>query len=537
MRKQTKLVAVLSAAALLAFGASMTSFAAGWEKDEAGIWHYYDSDDELVTGEWKKDGGKWFYLDDDGDMLTDSWVDDEYYVGSDGAMYVNQWYKGFGDDDEQDDPEDDGEHWYYFGSRGKKTTEKKKIGGKTYFFNPDGKMYWGWHEEDGAVYYLGSEDEGWRAESQWLWLEKPSLAHDTANDDEFNYAVPECYDDDNCDDEGWYWFQSSGKMYRDKKKKKINGNFFMFNEHGQMLYEWINGAEIALGSNARLDGAIEASKGKATIGDMLWYRENGSDSIDGSRPTGWFQIDGSEDVGTSDDTKWYYIKKGEAKHAGAEDTMHIKDGKDEVFVKREKIDGKYFAFNEKGEMQDGLQFINSAMYYFNSDGYQQTGKVSNVEEDDDETYNYYFTTKNAGNGKGYTGEKDGYLYWMGKRLEADDDYKVFLVDNEYYLVNTKGKCQKSFSKDYDVETPNGTLEDVNIVPKSKKSYQLKKDSTIGGHALSEIACVPYITLCDSMVVENGTSFKVGPAIDVDWMTEAKAAAFGKKAADEDDDEE
>ena len=58
MRKQTKLVAVLSAAALLAMGASMTSFAAGWQKDDAGVWHYYDSDDEMVTGEWKKDGGK-----------------------------------------------------------------------------------------------------------------------------------------------------------------------------------------------------------------------------------------------------------------------------------------------------------------------------------------------------------------------------------------------------------------------------------------------------------------------------------------------
>ena len=50
MRKQTKLVAVLSAAALLAMGASMTSFAAGWEKDDAGVWHYYDSDDEMVNG-------------------------------------------------------------------------------------------------------------------------------------------------------------------------------------------------------------------------------------------------------------------------------------------------------------------------------------------------------------------------------------------------------------------------------------------------------------------------------------------------------
>ena len=49
MRKQTKLVAVLSAAALLAMGASMTSFAAGWQKDDAGVWHYYDSDDNQVT--------------------------------------------------------------------------------------------------------------------------------------------------------------------------------------------------------------------------------------------------------------------------------------------------------------------------------------------------------------------------------------------------------------------------------------------------------------------------------------------------------
>ena len=54
MRKQTKLVAVLSAAALLAMGASMTSFAAGWQKDDAGVWHYYDSDDNQVTDEWKK---------------------------------------------------------------------------------------------------------------------------------------------------------------------------------------------------------------------------------------------------------------------------------------------------------------------------------------------------------------------------------------------------------------------------------------------------------------------------------------------------
>jgi len=172
MRKQTKLVAVLSAAALLAMGASMTSFAAGWEKEDSGIWHFYDKDDEMVTGEWKKDGGKGFYLNDEGEMLTDSWVDDEYYVGNDGAMLINEWKKTLTDD--QDDPEDDGEAWYYFGSKGKKTVDTtKKINGKTYFFDDNGKMRDGWYQKDAkTVYYLGSEDDGARKSGR-LWLEVP----------------------------------------------------------------------------------------------------------------------------------------------------------------------------------------------------------------------------------------------------------------------------------------------------------------------------------------------------------------------------
>ena len=56
MRKQTKLVAVLSTAALLAIGASMTSFAAqGWAEED-GTWVYYDSSNDRVTEEWKKSG-------------------------------------------------------------------------------------------------------------------------------------------------------------------------------------------------------------------------------------------------------------------------------------------------------------------------------------------------------------------------------------------------------------------------------------------------------------------------------------------------
>ena len=146
-------------------GASMTSYAAGWEKDDSGVWHYYDSDDDMVTSEWRKDGSSWFYLDDEGDMLTMSWVDDESYVNERGMRLVNSWIKV--SSGEGDDPGEDGDYWYYFDSKGHKlTSTSKKINGKTYYFDEDGKMATGWYEKDGNVYYLGDEDDGTRKDNQ-----------------------------------------------------------------------------------------------------------------------------------------------------------------------------------------------------------------------------------------------------------------------------------------------------------------------------------------------------------------------------------
>ncbi len=515
MRKQTKYVAVLSAAALLAMGASMTSFAAGWEKDEAGAWHYYDKDDDMVTNEWKKDGNKWFYLDDDGNMATNQWVEDDYYVGEDGAMLVNQWVKTLEDEDDVEDPDDTGEHWYYFGSKGKKVSQgnsgngKKTIGNKTYFFDSDGKMLTGWHAFDGDVYYLGGEDEGWASKNQWRWLEKSGLADDD-DDETLSQAVLGCTDDENdtCDDEGWYWFDASGKMYHKSGLKTIKGKKFMFNEHGQMLYEWIAGTAITAGSNAELDGNVaEASKGTIDVGDMLWFQENGDDANNGARYKGWQYIAGSENVGTDGDTNWYYFKDGKAKHATKANGL-TDEGK-AIYRMKEKIswDGKSgtFCFDQKGKMKTGLQFIEGKTYYFNDDGYMQTGKVSNVEEADGDTFSYYFNTKNSGKGQGFTGEKDGYLYFMGKRLEADDDYKIYTVNGNNYVVNNKGKLQKSKLSNKDIELPDGTvLENASIKKINKNSYTIvgddivdaKNDDAVIG-SVDSIACVPHIQLDDT----------------------------------------
>ena len=543
MKKQTKYVAVLSAAALLAMGASMTSFAAGWEKDEAGAWHYYDKDDDMVTGEWKKDGNKWFYLDDDGNMVSNQWVESDYYVGEDGAMITNGWVKTLSDDEDIDSPEDTGEHWYYFNAKGKKITDTKKtIGGKVYHFDEDGKMLSGWQQSGDSVYYLGTEDEGWETRNQWRWLEKAGI-DDDEDDEVTGMRVLECTEDDDCDDEGWYWFDGSGKLYYKKGVKTIKGKKFIFNEHGQMLYEWINNTRVSLGSNAQLDGQASPA-GTTDIDNMLWYKENGDDASSGSRYKGWQYISGSEDVGTDGDTNWYFFKDGKAKHsktvtddayndddslkdyavltkAERQDWNGLTDDGDLVYRKKEKLnwDGKSgtFCFDDAGKMKTGLQFIEGKTYFFNDDGYMQTGKVSSVEEADGDTFSYYFQTKNTGKGQGYTGEKDGYLYFMGKRLEADDDYRIYVVNNSYYVVNNKGKLQKTFNKK-DLEVADGTtLEDVTLAI-NKKSYKITMgdDSTEGLSAeekeairetnsfIARNAAVPHIQLdsTDNYIVEG-----------------------------------
>ena len=511
MRKQTKLVAVLSAAALLAMGASMTSFAAGWQKDDAGVWHYYDSDDNQVTDEWKKDGGKWFYLNEDGDMETDAWVDDDYYVGEDGAMLVNKWIK-VADDDDSSDPDDDGENWYYFNNKGKKVTDdKKKINGKTYYFNTEGEMRYGWVEDNGDCYYLGTEDEGWRTDAKWLWLEEPN------EDDEDNDSMPSHDDCSLCDSEGWYYFQNDGKAYRDNsKKKKINGKYYYFNEHGQMLYEWIDNKKVSVASNSKLDAA-RTDGTVATAGEMLYYNE----VEDGSRGNGWVQRDGSEAMKTDNDTDWYYIDDGDMYHANTTDAAGTTDDGDPVYVMRKKVKvsgNKYFAFNEKGQMQDGLQFIakDKGFFYFDENGYQKTGKVASVECEDDD-YTFYFTTKNGKNGIGYTGEKDGTLYFNGKRLEADDDYKLYVVDEKVYLVNTKGKIQKaSTAKKYDdivnaayvgkeiyVKTnKKGVVESVDGVGYTTLVNTVKADIAksgfVGAQDYDNQVAVPFIALYDGV---------------------------------------
>ena len=189
MRKQTRQLLVPCTAAVFTIGVSMMSWAAtGWQEED-GTWRYYNASGEYATDTWKKSGDHWFWVDEDGEMLTDSLVEDDdnyYYVNESGAMVTNEWRELDNTDDDEDAADT---CWYYLGPNGKaykapdsgKTTFKT-INSKKYAFDEEGRMLYGWVDEESGrvteedawksgVYYLGANGDGAVRSNQWERME------------------------------------------------------------------------------------------------------------------------------------------------------------------------------------------------------------------------------------------------------------------------------------------------------------------------------------------------------------------------------
>ncbi len=463
MRKQTKIVAVASAAALLAIGASMTSFAAtGWVEED-GQWYYYDKDGNRVEDEWKKSGDNWYWLDSEegGAMAVDKLIeddDDTYYVDSNGVMVKNTWVKVVNEDqDEDDDPAE--YRYYYMQSNGKAYTAAddgetsfKTIDGKKYAFDEDGKMLYGWVKEDDATlatddsdweectYYLGDWNDG-ALKTGWQKL----TVYDQEEDEDMDY---------------WFNFKSNGKIRKNVEEKKINGKYYRFDERGVMVYEWA----LASGS----DGA--------SVSDWMYF----SNPEDGARKTkGWFKVVAPDDdndntfldydvtgfaPGDADDEeeRWYYadgdgelyqgqIKKIKGKYYGFYPEGTDKAGSmlnglcalitqgDEIIKVIERdmdaddledcMDGEGIYAEMYGELEDGQV---ASLYYFGNnedeDGSMKTGATT--VSLDGESYSFYFDKSGGAEskGKGLTGiDDEKYIYKFGLKMKADSDDKYKVV--------------------------------------------------------------------------------------------------------------
>ncbi|MBS5606017.1 MAG: cell wall-binding protein [Enterocloster asparagiformis] len=498
MRKQTKLVAVLSTAALLAIGASMTSFAAqGWAEED-GTWVYYDSSNDRVTEEWKKSGDNWYWLDDNGEMAVDMLVEDDddyYYVDANGVMVTNQWVAIENEDaGEEDEPD---HYWYYFQANGKAYTRSdnasedsvsaKTINGKKYAFDEEGRMLYGWvsggerQTDDDAwkesLYYFGDEDDG----AMSLGWRQISIV-----DDEYEDLQPgdEYWDEDQ---DRWFYFQTSGKKVAADsddgdtlKTKTINGRKYGFDEYGRMIADWFT--ETASYSTA--------TQGVASYTSSFMYF---STPEDGARATkGWFKV-----------VPGYYLH--EDKYNDGDDYWYYADGDGEIYSNVIKtIKGKKYAFDNYGRMIDGLVFLQMATengkvdsseiaqkfaddgdipydtedafddfvvhyapqissgeirsFYFgdSDDGAMKTGRQT-VDIDGD-SFTFKFKDSSSSKGAGINGIDDHKLYSAGKLIEADSDDKYQVViysEDEDGIVTMEKMDTDDFLTEYCHELEEG----------------------------------------------------------------------------------
>ncbi len=459
MRKQTKIAALVSAAALLTIGAAMTSFAAKWDVED-GQWVYLDNDGEKVEYEWKKSGADWYYLGEGGYMATDQLLEpdengDVYYVGADGRRVINDW---------RSVPNEDGDEingtvvdtlWYYFGANGKayrakdnKEFAKKTVpwsgGSNVFFFDANGRMASGWmdytdNDNKNNRYYLGDESEGWarakgvNGSTGWYYLEVP---------DEWNAGPSGSYED-----EEWFYFQTSGKAQKaseaDYESKYIDGYYYTFDYNGILQDKWFEVASANVASTAAAFTGVDGVK------------------------TGWVYTTSKQD---EDSTEWYYLVNTAKNKAVAFGSIYNGD-EDPGDAKKNyiarTINGKTYLFNALGQMVNGVIEIKGTRkesgsgydytnfrtkwnnentlvlapgYYLFSkadhssggkDGRMLTGKQSVVNDDGETEYYYFAKSEKDGlkKGQAYTDELiDGCLYGAkGVRINAEDGNSYELV--------------------------------------------------------------------------------------------------------------
>ena len=483
MRKQTKIAAVVSAAALLALGASMTSFAASkgtWMMVD-GEWYCYDKNGDAYTNVFCSSNGKEYYVGDDGQLVRSEWVDYDgsyYFVNSSGAKITNDWRLTTPYDDDTAD-----EEWYYFKSNGKRAeNEKITYKGKSYYFDTDGKMLTGWvttgdgatsvneatgYEKDHTFY---CDETGARVEGAWVKDTEPGTDDDDADADEY-----------------WYYLKKATGKPATGKQSNINGQIYLFNNEGQMQNGWV--AEAASGSDVKFYQLDEednekpmsdATKAVYYCGDeddghakknkwMKTWLPNDTNEEEDDKEWFWFDKEGKlfrasenkkNSVETAADAEKYKLDEG---------TLTSDDGKVAKLIGKKKVNSKDYWFRDDGVMLSKFYKINDAMFYFGGadDGSMKTGSQS-IKDNAGDTYKFYFYTKDqttdkyqtpkAGNklkkGAGVVGNQSNKLYYYGLLLTADD-YKyqvVTLKDNDgqnvKFIINSNGSIQHSYGTTY-----------------------------------------------------------------------------------------
>lgn len=286
-------------------------------------------------------------------------------------------------------------------------------------------MQTGLLELDGQTYYLGEEDDGAR-KTGWILLE--TITKDTDDEDV------------------WCYFDTEGRMIVNQMDRKIDNGYYTFID-GQMQTGWINVAEAGFVSSSTPSNEAATTDNSATdtvsLNDFRYYDpENG-----GRRASGWYTIEGAPGISEEEEPFSFFFKNG---------TAYFAEKDLAIFT----INSERYCFNERGEMQTGLQSLKQAdgsfaSYYFGDDGVMRTGKQTIYNDDLEENQIWYFQTKGSLKGQGYHGERDNQVYVNGLLKKADPElrYEPVSISEKRYLVNTSGTIQKATSSSSSASRP------------------------------------------------------------------------------------
>lgn len=219
--------------------------------------------------------------------------------------------------------DDGGGNWSYVDKDGIYALSTiKPSGGERYYLDEYGIMVRDYLLEDynDSIYYF--DDTGKMVTNTWVAVEPTQVSNGMDN-------PPTIY---------LYYFGNNGKAYQAKQstivRKTIDGKKYLFNENGQMLSGWIN---------EEGERWNEYESDEDPFDGFCYYA---GDETDGVLREGWsaYEEGSVQDKYYMKQTLWFYFKSNDNKKVQSDD---------EGEIKTKTINGKTYAFDDKGVMVVG----------------------------------------------------------------------------------------------------------------------------------------------------------------------------------------